>query len=1258
MAVSSGKKGPWERAWQDFVRLDRNAELHGSRRIGVGCADSDVDVVSSVTLKQLVDMLRSNASASPAREFELLEHVSWARVPRVILKHKLTNIEVDVINCQLDHQSHERDEVVQVLLDACPLARDFVVRIGEWVHAHSALMPPKQGFPNTYTFRMVGFHLLQTRKPGPLLPALAPSGAVLRDIPMLETHEDVRQLFEDWLGLLVEATQLVQVGEGRQRHWMNRKYLKDAGRDFKPAYSRGKDGSAVSSGNLRSLCCASYRCLRGFTAYAHRTKAAPIEYSCQHTIFRFWRAADSDCCKRSVCLRRCGGCCILCRGHPGARSQRSAKEGKRGRSRRCLERGLLRKHLFKRLIFSWKLNGRFRDRAGGVGALEQLGIWPHLHEDDIQPQRCDILMFERFNEKAIKAVMTAQEESRRLGHNYVGTEMLLVGVVADTSGPSAKVLKKFNVTLKDTRRTVEETVGRGSGMVSVEIPFTPAAKRVLGDGVEEAKRLNANTIDTAHILLALLKEDNGNAVNILGKLGVDPSKMPEEIIKELQEKEERSLVGVTSRGGGSGKTVTLEEFGNDLTKAAEEGKMDPLVGRQAELERTIQILARRQKNNPVLIGEPGVGKTAIAEGLAQKIVAGDIPELLQGKRIVQLDLAMLLAGTRYRGEFEERLKNVIKEVLDSKKQIILMIDEIHTIVGAGGTGDGGGAIDAGNIMKPALSRGELQVIGATTIEEYRKYIEKDKALERRFQPVNVPEPTNEETLTILKGLAKKYEDHHKLKYTDEALAACVKFASQYIQDRFLPDKAIDVLDETGARVRLRESSILPEEAKEAQNKLKEVMTSKEEAVRNQNYELAQELKTEDSSLRTKIKSIISESKSALATDEDEEEAEGDEKARKEILVTEADVAAVVSKWTGVPVEKVSSDEGARLVKLEEVLHARVIGQNEAVTAVAKAVRRARAGLKNPNRPIASFIFCGPTGVGKTELCKALAAAYFGKEDAMIRLDMSEFMERHTVSKLIGSPPGYVGYDEESQLTDGIRRKPYSLVLFDEDGRLTDSKGRVVSFKNALIIMTSNVGAKAIEKGIQGGGGIGFSGLEDAEDAETSSYNRLKTLVFDELKNFFKPEFLNRLDEVIVFRSLTKPEVAQIAELEFKKTFSRTKERGIQLSMTEKFKQKVVDEGFNPTYGARPLRRAIMRLVEDELAESFLKEPTREGEHILMDVNADGNVMILRDQPAPEGAEEDKEMKVVETTAARAWPQKKRSAQDAHLSPEVAAAMVC
>jgi len=858
------------------------------------------------------------------------------------------------------------------------------------------------------------------------------------------------------------------------------------------------------------------------------------------------------------------------------------------------------------------------------------------------------MMFERFNEKAIKAVMMAQEESRRLGHNYVGTEMLLVGVVAESSGVAAKVLKKLGVGLKETRKTVEEMVGRGSGMVSVEIPFTPAAKRVLSDGVEESRRLNSNAIDTAHILLALMKEEGGNAVKILEKLKVDPTKVPEEIQKELEEKDEKALVDVSSRGGGSTKNATLEEFGSDLTKAAAEGKMDPLVGRAAELERTIQILARRQKNNPVLIGEPGVGKTAIAEGLAQMIATSEVPELLQGKRIVQLDLAMLLAGTRYRGEFEERLKNVIKEVLDSKRNIILMIDEIHTIVGAGGTGDGGGAIDAGNIMKPALSRGDLQVIGATTIEEYRKYIEKDKALERRFQPVTVPEPTVEETIQILKGLAKKYEEHHKLRYTEEALESCVKFASQYITDRFLPDKAIDVLDETGARVRLRESAILPEEAKEAQAELREVQGKKEEAVRNQNFEAAAELKDRETELRSRLKAAIEAAKlpddaDAEADEEEAEAGEGTAGAR-EIVVTENDVAAVVAKWTGVPVEKVSTDEGARLVKLENTLHNRVIGQEEAVTAVAKAVRRARAGLKNPNRPIASFIFCGPTGVGKTELCKALSAAYFGKEESMIRLDMSEFMERHTVSKLIGSPPGYVGYDEESQLTDGIRRKPYSLVLFDEvekahpdvfnlmlqvleDGRLTDSKGRVVSFKNALIIMTSNVGSKVIEKGIAGGGGIGFSGMEDELDAEQASYKKLKSMVHDELKNFFKPEFLNRLDEIIVFKSLTKPEVKEIAELEFKKTFKRTEERGVTLSMTDRFKVKVVDEGFNPVYGARPLRRAIMRLVEDQLAESFLKEPTKEGEYILMDVDGANDVLVLRGQPAPDEPKEDGESSV-------------------------------
>jgi ATP-dependent Clp protease ATP-binding subunit ClpC len=752
-------------------------------------------------------------------------------------------------------------------------------------------------------------------------------------------------------------------------------------------------------------------------------------------------------------------------------------------------------------------------------------------------------------------------------------------------------------------------------------------------------------IDPSHILLALLKEDSGNAPKLLKNMGVDPSKLSEEIVAEFQEKEEKELVGVaaTGRRAQDSKSGMLDEFGEDLTTKAEEGNLDPMVGREEELERTIQILARRQKNNPVLIGEPGVGKTAIAEGLAQRIADGNVAELLQGKRIVQLDLAGLLAGTKYRGEFEERLKNVIKEVLESEGKIILMIDEIHTLVGAGGSG-GSGAMDASNILKPALSRGQLQVIGATTIEEYRKYVEKDKALERRFQPVDVPEPTNEEAIEILQGLARKYEAFHKLRYTDEALVACVKLGSQYIQDRYLPDKAIDLLDETGARVRLQQSVRLPREAKEAQKEMREAQERKEEAVQNQNYEEAAKFKAKEAELAERVRMLSAEANAGAKANEGDAtaaEASKDEAAAsedsKEPLVTEKDVAHVVATWTGVPVEKVSTDEGARLVALEETLHKRVVGQDEAVVAVSKAVRRTRAGLKNPDRPIASFIFCGPTGVGKTELCKALSQSYFGKEDSMIRLDMSEFMERHTVSKLIGSPPGYVGYDEESQLTDGIRRRPYSLVLFDEvekahpdvfnlmlqvleDGFLTDSKGRKVSFRNALIIMTSNVGSKVIEKGILGGGGLGFGGLDSEDEAEASSYKRLKEKVHDELKNFFRPEFLNRLDEIIVFKSLTKPEVGEIAELEFRKTFNLCKEKGLTLSLTDPFKSKVVNEGFDPVYGARPLRRAITRLLEDELAESFLKSPVVEGEYVIVDLDDAGDVAILRQQFAPEGSE--------------------------------------
>jgi len=849
------------------------------------------------------------------------------------------------------------------------------------------------------------------------------------------------------------------------------------------------------------------------------------------------------------------------------------------------------------------------------------------------------MMFERFNEKAIRAVMMSQEESRRLGHNYVGPEMLFVGVLAENTGVAAQQLKKLGVTVKDARKALEEEIGRGGSGVQKEIPFTAEAKQALAKTMEECKNMGADAIDPVHILLAVIKQKDDKVNKILEKLKVDPAAILSDVEGVLREKQEKEgeLVSVGGpKKKSEGKQSVLEEFGKDLTKAASEGLMDPLVGREHEIERTIQILARRQKNNPVLIGEPGVGKTAIAEGLAMRIATGDVPDLLQGKRVIELDLGMLVSGTKYRGEFEERMKNIIKEAQSGDRNIILMIDEIHTLVGAGGGGDGGGgAMDAANIMKPALSRGELQVIGATTVEEYRKYVAKDKALERRFQPVTVPEPTVDETVQILRGIARKYESHHKLRYSEESLVSCVQFASQYITDRFLPDKAIDVMDETGARVQLKQLAKIPEGAHDIRSQMRDIQEKKEAAVRLQDFDSAAQLREEEISLQKQIRDImVTVLQEQTTADESEQTEAVEEVPDLETLfapvVTENDVASVVSTWTGVPVEKVNADESVRLIALEDTLHDRVIGQEEAVVAVSKAVRRARAGLKNPNRPIASFIFCGPTGVGKTELCKALSEAYFGKEEAMIRLDMSEFMERHTVSKLIGSPPGYVGYDEESMLTDGVRRKPYSLVLFDEvekahpdvfnlmlqvleDGHLTDSKGRRVSFKNTLIIMTSNVGAKAIEKTLLGAGDIGFSGMDGLDDAKNSSYARLKSMVHDELKTFFRPEFLNRLDEIIVFRSLTKPEVSEIAELEFRKTFKRCQERGITLSLTERFKVKVVDEGFNPVYGARPLRRAIMRLLEDNLAESFLTEQTVEGECVICDVDKNGEVIVLREQ---------------------------------------------
>ncbi|MEW5313517.1 MAG: hypothetical protein WDW38_005080 [Sanguina aurantia] len=803
-------------------------------------------------------------------------------------------------------------------------------------------------------------------------------------------------------------------------------------------------------------------------------------------------------------------------------------------------------------------------------------------------------MFERFTEKAIKVVMLAQEEARRLGHNFVGTEQLLLGLVGESTGIAAKVLKSMGVNLKDAR-----------------------VERVLEMSLEEARQLGHNYIGTEHILLGLLREGEGVAARVLETLGADPAKIRTQVIRMVGESQEAVGAGAGAGAGGgaagSNKLPTLSEYGTNLTNQALEGKLDPVVGRKKQIERVIQILGRRTKNNPCLIGEPGVGKTAVAEGLATKIATGDCPETIDGKQVITLDMGLLVAGTKYRGEFEERLKKLMEEVKQNP-DIILMIDEVHTLIGAGAAE---GAIDAANILKPALARGELQCIGATTIDEYRKHIEKDPALERRFQPVTVPEPSVDETFEILQGLRERYEAHHKLRYTDEALMAAAKMSSQYISDRFLPDKAIDLIDEAGSRVRLRHIA-LPEEARELDKELKIVSKDKDAAVRGQDFEKAGSLRDKEMELKAKISAVMAGAKEQGKAEEETVEGGGP-------TVTDQDIANIVAQWTGIPIEKVSADETERLIKMEEVLHGRVIGQEEAVSAIARAIRRARVGLKSPNRPIASFIFAGPTGVGKSELAKTLANYYFGSEEAMVRLDMSEFMERHTVSKLIGSPPGYVGYSEGGQLTEAVRRKPYTVVLFDEiekahpdvfnmmlqileDGRLTDSKGRTIDFKNTLIIMTSNVGSSVIEKG---GRSMGFFLRPDDEDMEQDmSYSRIKTLVGEELKTYFRPEFLNRLDEIIVFRQLTKKEVKQIADIFLRDVFKRAEERKIKIEVTEKFKDRLVDEGFNPTYGARPLRRAIMRLIEDCLAERILMGDIKEGDVVIMDVDPDGAIAVL------------------------------------------------
>jgi len=841
-------------------------------------------------------------------------------------------------------------------------------------------------------------------------------------------------------------------------------------------------------------------------------------------------------------------------------------------------------------------------------------------------------MFERFTEKAIKVIMLAQEEARRLGHNFVGTEQILLGLIGEGTGVAAKVLKSMGVNLKDARVEVEKIIGRGSGFVAVEIPFTPRAKRVLELSLEEARQLGHNYIGTEHLLLGLIREGEGVAARVLENLGVDLAKVRTQVIRMLGETAE-----VSSGGGGgskgSTKTPTLDEFGSNLTQLAVEAKLDPVVGRHNEIDRVIQILGRRTKNNPVLIGEPGVGKTAIAEGLAQRIQQGDIPDILEDKRVLTLDIGLLVAGTKYRGEFEERLKKIMEEI-KAAGNVILVIDEVHTLIGAGAAE---GAIDAANILKPALARGELQCIGATTLDEYRKHIERDAALERRFQPVNVGEPSIDDTIEILRGLRERYEQHHRLKITDDALVAAATLGDRYISDRFLPDKAIDLIDEAGSRVRLLNSK-LPPAAKDVDKELRAVQKEKEDAVREQDFTKAGELREKEVELREQIRNLLQNSRaeSAPAAEAAAETAETPAAEASVAVaeptstepsspvVDEEDIAQIVASWTGVPVQKLTESESVKLLNMEETLHQRLIGQDEAVKAVSKAIRRARVGLKNPNRPIASFIFSGPTGVGKTELTKALATYFFGSEEAMIRLDMSEFMERHTVSKLIGSPPGYVGFNEGGQLTEAVRRRPYTVVLFDEiekahpdvfnlllqlleDGRLTDSKGRTVDFKNTLVIMTSNIGSKVIEKG---GGGLGFEFSGESE--EESQYTRIRSLVNEELKQYFRPEFLNRLDEIIVFRQLNRDEVKLIADIMLKEVFARMGDKGITLTVSEAFKERLVEEGYNPAYGARPLRRAVMRLLEDSLAEEVLSGRIKDGDHAEVDVD-DNKKVVVRHQ---------------------------------------------
>ena len=800
--------------------------------------------------------------------------------------------------------------------------------------------------------------------------------------------------------------------------------------------------------------------------------------------------------------------------------------------------------------------------------------------------------FEKFSERARRVLSLAQEEAQRFNHNYIGTEHILLGLVRETEGVAAKVLSNLGVELGKVRSAVEFIIGRGERHTPGEIGLTPRAKKVIELAVDEARRLNHHYIGTEHILIGLMREGEGVAAGVLESLGVSLDKVRAETSRILSQTQ--SSGPGHSGAKASTRTPTLDQLGIDLTSAARANKLDPVVGREKELQRVIQVLSRRTKNNPVLIGEPGVGKTAIVEALAQRIINGDVPESLIGKRLVTLDMGALVAGTKYRGEFEERLKKILEEIRGSGT-CVLFIDEMHTMVGAGAAE---GAVDAANILKPALSRGEIQCIGATTLDDYRKYVERDPGLERRFQPVHVDEPSTEDTISILRGIKGRYEEHHRLTITDEALHSAAVLATRFIADRFLPDKAIDLVDEAASRVRIRASST-PLSVKESVKVLENVRKEKEEAIAGQQYEYAAELRERELRLIDKVAEM-------------EKEWEGDDKGQ-EPVVTEEDIAEVVSMWTGIPVTRLALEETERLLHMESALHERIIGQDEAIKVVSKAVRRARAGIKDPRRPIGSFIFLGPTGVGKTELVRAMSEFMFGSEDSVIRLDMSEFMERHSVARLVGAPPGYVGYDEGGQLTEAVRRKSYCAILFDEiekahpevfnillqifdDGHLTDAKGRKVDFRNAIIVMTSNLGSDLIKRDTT----LGFAVKGEDEQSSERQYERMKTKVTDEVKRFFRPEFLNRIDGTVVFHSLDKSHILQIVDLMIKKVQDQLSEKGIGLELTQAAKELLADKGYDPIFGARPLRRVIQDEIEDMLSDDLLSGRLHSGDTVHID----------------------------------------------------------